>query len=95
MRFRITAAVQAGLARDQHKLDHLDVIVGYRRSGVSFPRGRDEGLVVWEVDSLAAVHGLRARLERALLATLDHTGTNPEPDAMLRSVHFDPIHDRD
>jgi hypothetical protein len=32
MRFRITAAVQAGLARDQHKLDHLDVIVGYRRS---------------------------------------------------------------
>jgi hypothetical protein len=95
MRFRITAAVQAGLARDQHKLDHLDVIVGYRRSGVSFPRGRDEGIIVWEVDSLAAVHGLRMRLERALLATLDHTGTNPEPDAMLRSVRFDPIHDRD
>lgn len=95
MRFRITAAVQAGLARDQHKLDHLDVIVGYRRSGVSFPRGRDEGIIVWEVDSLAAVHGLRARLERALLATLDHTGTNPEPDAMLRSVAFDIVRDED
>ena len=84
MRFRITAAVQAGLARDQHKLDHLDVIVGYRRSGVSFPRGRDEGIIVWEVASLPSVHGLRA-----LLATLDHMGVNPEPDAMLRSVRIE------
>ena len=95
MRFRITAAVQAGLARDQHKLDHLDVIVGYRRSEVSFPRGRDEGIIVWEVASLPSVHGLRARLERALLATLDHMGVNPEPDAMLRSVTIDIVRDED
>ncbi len=52
MRFRITAAVQAGLARDAHKLAHLDVIVGYR-----------------------------------------HTGVNPEPDAMLRSVTIDTVRD--
>ena len=95
MRFRITAAVQAGLARDAHKLAHLDVIVGYRHTGVSFPRGRDEGLVTWELDALQSVHGLRARLERALLATLDHTGTNPEPDAMLRSVTIEIVRDED
>ena len=74
---------------------HLDVIVGYRHTGVSFPRGRDEGLVTWELDSLQSVHGLRARLERALLATLDHTGTNPEPDAMLRSVTIEIVRDED
>ena len=95
MRFRITAAVHAVLARDRHKLDRIDLIVGYSRTDVSFPRGRDEGLVTWELDSLQSVHGLRARLERALLATLDHTGTNPEPDAMLRSVTIEIVRDED
>jgi hypothetical protein len=93
MRFRITAAVRAGLARDRHKLDRIDLIVGYNRTDVTFPRGRDEGLVMWELDSLQSVHGLRARLERALLATLDHMGVNPEPDAMLRSVTLDIVRD--
>jgi hypothetical protein len=34
-------------------------------------------------------------LAHAMLATLDHTGTNPEPDAMLRSVTIDIVRDED
>ncbi len=95
MRFRVTAIVAPGLLRDPHKLARIDRAVGHERAASWHPRGRSAGCIAWDVGTLAEALRVRAMLEQALLATLDHTGVNREPDAMLRSVKIGAGHEAD
>ena len=95
MSFRVTAIVAPGLLRDPHKLARIDRAVGRERAASRHPRGQAAGCLAWDVATRDEAARIRSRLEQALLATLDHTGTNPEPDAMLRSVTIEIVRDED
>jgi hypothetical protein len=86
MSFRVTAIVAPGLLRDPHKLARIDRAVGRERAASWHPRGQAAGCIAWDVGTLEEALRVRALLEQTLLAALDHTGVNRDPDAMLRSV---------
>lgn len=88
MSFRVTAIVAPGLLRDPHKLARIDRAVGRERAVSWHPRGQAVGCLAWDVGTLAEAMRVRALLEQTLLATLDHTGVNRDPDSMLRSVEI-------
>ena len=93
MRIRVTATVAPGLARDPMRLARIDQALGRERTAAWHPRGLQEGRITWEVQTLHEAFRLRIVLERMLHARLDSLGVNPEPEALLRSVGIDEIHD--
>ena len=95
MAFRITANVAPGLVRDPFKLARIDRAVGRERTESWHPRGQPHGCIAWQTETRDEALRLRTMLAHALLATLDHMGVNPEPDAMLRSVTLDIVRDED
>jgi hypothetical protein len=89
MAFRITANVAPGLVRDPHRLARIDRAVGREHMESWHPRGQPHGCIAWQTETRDEALRLRTMLAHAMLATLDHTGTNPEPDALLRSVRIE------
>jgi hypothetical protein len=95
MAFRITANVAPGLVRDPHRLARIDRAVGREHMESWHPRGQRHGCIAWQTETRDEALRLRTMLAHAMLATLDHMGVNPEPDAMLRSVRIDGHSDSD